>query len=55
MCENIEISDVLLDIYWYQKELKSASSIEDKKILLDNIKKAEELLMKLKQEARISN
>lgn len=55
MCENIEISDVLLDIYWYQKELKSASSIEDKKILLDNIKKAEELLMKLKQEACISN
>ena len=55
MCENIEISDVLLDIYWYQKELKSASSIEDKKILLDNIKKAEGLLMKLKQEACISN
>lgn len=55
MCENIEISDVLLDIYWYQKELESTSSLEDKKIILDNIKKAEELLMKLKQEACISN
>lgn len=34
--ENIEI-DVLLDIYWYQKELNQPP-IEDKKIL-DNIKK----------------
>ena len=55
MCENIEISDVLLDIYWYQKELESASSLEDKKIILDNIKKAEELLMKLKHDECILN
>ena len=48
MIINTQESDILLDIYFYRKELEEAKSIDEEKNALENIKKAEELLMVLK-------
>lgn len=42
------ISNLLLDIYFYQKELEEAKTIDEKLSAQDNIKKAEEILKNLK-------
>lgn len=41
-------SNILLDIYFYQKELEAAKTKDEKLSAQDNIKKAEELLKNLK-------
>lgn len=40
--------DVLLDIYYYEKDLAAAVYEEDKQQALNNIKRAEEILVELR-------
>ncbi len=42
-------SNLLLDIYFYQKELEKAKTKDEKNEAQENIKKAEELLLALKE------